>query len=55
MPTYVAMNMVDTSGIYAQIAPVIVGSIAHIHVHLQQLICTCIERFQVSGVPPTLR
>ena len=49
MPTYVAMKLVDTSGIYAQIVPVIAGSIAHIDVHLDQLIGTCIGRFQVSG------
>ncbi len=54
MPTYVAMKLVDASWIYAQIAQVFSDSIAHIHVHLDQLICTCIERFQVSGVPPTL-
>jgi hypothetical protein len=51
MPTYVAMKLVDASGIYAQIVPVIAGSIAHIDVHLDQLIGTCIEpRFQVPGV-----
>jgi hypothetical protein len=51
MPTYVAMKLIDISGIYARIAPVIAGSIAHIHVRLDQLIGTCTEpRFQVSGV-----
>ena len=48
MPTYVAMKLIDISEIYARIAPVIAGSIAHIHVHLDQLIGTCIEGFQVS-------
>ena len=50
MPTYVAMKLVDSWWIYAQIAPVFSGSIAHIHVHLDRLICTCIKRFKVSGV-----
>ncbi len=34
MPTYVAMKLVDTLWIYAQITPVLADSIAHIHVHL---------------------
>jgi len=49
MPTYVAMKLADALWIYAQTAPVFSGSTAHIHVHLDKLICTCIERFQVSG------
>ena len=50
MPAYVAMQLVEASRIYAQIAQVFADSTAHIHVHLDQLICTCIVRFQVSGV-----
>jgi len=50
MPTYVAMKLADSLWIYAQTAPVFSGSTAHNHVHLDKLICTCIERFQVSGV-----
>jgi hypothetical protein len=45
MPTYVAMKLIDISGMYARIAPVIAGSIAHINVHLDQLIGTCTELF----------
>jgi hypothetical protein len=50
MPTYAAIKLVDATRIYASIARAFSGSIAHIHVHPDQLICTCIERFQVSGV-----
>ena len=50
MPAYVAMQLVEASRIYAQIAQVFADSTAHIHVHLDQLICTCIEWFQVSGI-----
>jgi len=43
MPTYVAMKLADALWIYAQTAPVFSGSTAHIRVHLDKLICTCIE------------
>jgi hypothetical protein len=43
MPTYAAMKLAEALRIYAQTAPVFYGSTAHIHVHLDHLICTCIE------------
>ena len=42
MPTYAAMKLAEALRIYAQTAPVFYGSTAHIHVHLDHLICTCI-------------